>query len=129
MELGNLPPRLTAPIYGIISCCYLDATITRGEYKTLQALAVIEAAAPRVGKFGFETTTRDFERLTNLTEVTTWRALASFELSGLIQRATHQPRPSVFWAYWANSRLSVEEIRYLTDCQNALREHVEAKRD
>lgn len=129
MELNNLPHQLTTPIYGLISHYYLGSRLNHGEYRTLQALAVIEAVAPRASDFTFYATSRDFGRLTNLTEVTTWRALTFLEAVGLIQRTKQNPSPSIFWAHWENSLLPMEATLYLTDYQIALREHVEQRKN
>lgn len=129
MELNNLPHQLTAPIYGVISHYYLDTRLSHGEYRTLQALAIIEAVAPRASDFTFYATSRDFGRLTDLTEVTTWRALSFLEDAGLIQRTTQKPNPSIFCAHWENSLLPTEATLCLTDYQIALREHVKQKKN
>lgn len=129
MELNNLPHQLTTPIYGLISHYYLDSTLNRGEYKTLQALAVIEAVAPRVSDFTFCATSRDFARLTNLTEATIWKALSLFELGGLLERTRRNPHPSVFYPHWEKSLLPMEATLYLTDYQLALREYAESKKN
>lgn len=129
MELNNLPHQLTAPIYGLISHYYIDSTLNHGEYRTLQALAIIEAVAPRASDFTFYATSRDFTRLTDLTEVTVWKALSSIECDGLIQRTKRNSKPSIFYAHWENSLLPMDATLYLTEYQLALREHAGPKKN
>lgn len=120
MEPPQVPPHLTAPIYGIVAHAHIHLNLPGSEYVVLQALALLEGMRADKDTFQFYATTEDLADLTGLSAPAIIKALQRLGQRGAVSRKTASFTPTLFKMNWSKTALTFEQSTYLFDAQQDL---------
>lgn len=120
MEPPQVPPYLTAPIYGIVAHAHIRLNLPGSEYVVLQALALLEGMRADKDTFQFYATTEDLADLTGLSAPAIIKALQRLGQRGAVSRKTASFTPTLFKMNWSKTALTFEQSTYLFDAQQDL---------